>query len=91
MKKPKPTRAKREHPDLYSDWPSGRPFDKHRHLCTLCSTGVVMWTSSEDCSPVHEDHHQGACARCRAKLGSKETWRQLAELRAWDAARERKP
>ena len=35
-------KSTREHPDLYSDWPTGRPFDKHRHLCVLCSTGVVM-------------------------------------------------
>jgi hypothetical protein len=70
------------------DWPPGRPFDKHRHLCDLCKFGVVMWTSEEECSPVHDDHHEGACAKCRKKLGKK-VRRRLAELRAFDAARER--
>ena len=71
------------------DWTPGRPLNKHRHLCDLCTFGVVLWTSEESCSPVHDDHHQGACTRCRRKLGPKETRRRLAALRAWDAARER--
>ena len=72
MKKKSP----REHPDLYSDWPSGRPFDKHRHLCELCATGVVMWTSADaTAARSTTTHHQGACARCRTKLGPKEAQR----------------
>ena len=81
------TRPMREHPDLYSDWPTGRPFDKHRHLCDLCKTGVVMWSSSKDCSPVHDDHHEGACAKCRKKLGRVKVQAMLRSLRAFDAKR----
>jgi hypothetical protein len=69
------------------DWPPGRPSDTHRHLCDLCKFGVVIWTSEEECSPVHDDHHEGACAKCRKELGRKEVQRRLAALRAFDAAR----
>jgi hypothetical protein len=64
------------------NWPR-RPFDKHRHLCQLCAFGVVMWTGEEECRPL-----RGCLRKGRKMLGKREVQRRLAELGAFDAARE---